>query len=167
VRASISDVWVAIKDPAVHVAWHPFLTGIDGEHVLGATRTCSVTVGGKQGTTRECCVAEEQERTISWASEEDSTGFSRMVSDWRADALGVLPAEGVVGEAGDAAQGVLDDGDLEQRSVRPGGFGELTDVGEIIDQLRRDTAAVVAHDQRVPELDAEDVRRDRRARRGR
>ena len=84
VRAPISDVWAAIKDPAAHVAWHPFLTAIDGEHVLGAARTCSATVGGKQGTTRERCVAEEQEGTISWAIEEDSTGFSRMVSDWRA-----------------------------------------------------------------------------------
>jgi hypothetical protein len=84
VRAPISDAWAAIKDPAAHVAWHPFLTGIDGEHVLGATRSCSVTVGGKQGTTCERCVAEEHERTISWAIEEDSTGFSRMVSDWRA-----------------------------------------------------------------------------------
>jgi uncharacterized protein YndB with AHSA1/START domain len=84
VRAPISDVWAAIKNPAAHVAWHPFLTGIEGEHALGATRACSVTVGGKQGTTRERCIEEEQERRISWAIEEDSTGFSHMVSDWRA-----------------------------------------------------------------------------------
>jgi hypothetical protein len=84
VRAPIADVWAAIKDPGAHTAWHPFLTAIEGEHALGATRSCSATVGGKQGTTRERCVAEEQERTINWAIEEDSTGFSRMVSDWRA-----------------------------------------------------------------------------------
>jgi uncharacterized protein YndB with AHSA1/START domain len=84
VRAPISDVWAAIKDPVAHAGWHPFLTGIEGEHALAATRACSVDVGGKQGTTRERCVEEERERRIVWAIEEDSTGFSRMVSDWRA-----------------------------------------------------------------------------------
>ena len=84
VRAPIADVWAAIKDPAGHTAWHPFLTAIEGDHALGATRSCSANVGGKQGMTRERCIAEEQERRICWAIEEDSTGFSRMVSDWRA-----------------------------------------------------------------------------------
>jgi hypothetical protein len=36
--------------------------------------------------------------------------------------FGVLVAEGVVGEAGDAALGVLDDGDLEQVVFGPGGW---------------------------------------------
>jgi hypothetical protein len=42
--------------------------------------------------------------------------------------FGVLVAEGVVGEAGDAVLGVLDDGDLEQVVFGPGGFGELADI---------------------------------------
>jgi hypothetical protein len=43
-----------------------------------------VIVGGKPGTTRERCVEADEARLLTWAIEEDSTGFSRMVSDWRA-----------------------------------------------------------------------------------
>lgn len=78
------EVWAAIKDPGTHARWHPFVTAISGEHRLGATRSCSVIVGKKSGETKERCVEDVQERRLSWAIEEDSTGFSRMVSDWRA-----------------------------------------------------------------------------------
>ena len=43
------------------------------------------------------------------------------------DALGVLVAEAVVGEAGGAALGVLNDGNLKQVAFGPGGFCELAD----------------------------------------
>lgn len=84
IDAPASEVWGAIKDPATHARWHPFVTGIDGEHRLGAIRSCSVIVGKKSGETTERCVEDEEERKISWAIEQDSTGFSRMVSHWRA-----------------------------------------------------------------------------------
>jgi uncharacterized protein YndB with AHSA1/START domain len=84
VEAPISAVWPAIEDPVEHARWHPFVTEIAGEHALGQLRTCSVLVGGKQGLTRERCVEHESRWRITWAVEEDSTGFSRMASDWRA-----------------------------------------------------------------------------------
>jgi hypothetical protein len=65
------------------VKWHPFATHIEGAHALGGTRTCSVLIGGKPGTTRERCSDYDEARTIMWTVEQDSSGFSRMVSDWR------------------------------------------------------------------------------------
>lgn len=84
VEADAARVWDAIKDPREHAGWHPFVTEIRGEHRLGEPRACSVLVGKKAGTTRERCVAEEPQRLIEWAIDEDTTGFSRMVRAWRA-----------------------------------------------------------------------------------
>jgi hypothetical protein len=84
IEASTIEVWRALKDPAEHARWHPFVSEIAGEHRLGETRTCSVHVGGKRGETRERCTVEEQASRIAWLVEEDSTGFGRMVSNWRA-----------------------------------------------------------------------------------
>lgn len=72
-----------LADPDAHAAWHPYTTKIVGEHSLGELRECSVHVGGKPGTTRERCIAFDEGRAISWGVvEEDSSGFSRMVTDW-------------------------------------------------------------------------------------
>jgi uncharacterized protein YndB with AHSA1/START domain len=84
VQAPIAAVWRAIETPAEHAGWHPFLTDISGNHALGQVRTCSVMVGRKHGRTRERCVERDDERRIAWEIEEDSTGFGRMVSGWRA-----------------------------------------------------------------------------------
>lgn len=84
VDAAALEVWEAIKDPATHTHWHPFVTEISGEHELGRMRTCAVIVGKKAGETKERCVEEDHARRITWAMEEDSTGFGRMVSGWRA-----------------------------------------------------------------------------------
>lgn len=82
VQASADRVWKAIQDPGEHVAWHPFATRIDGEHVLGGVRTCSVLIGGKPGTSQERCSAYDEASKIAWSVEQDSSGFSRMVADW-------------------------------------------------------------------------------------
>jgi uncharacterized protein YndB with AHSA1/START domain len=83
VNAPAAVVWRAIADPAAHASWHPFVTGIRGEHALGASRSCSVIVGRKRGETTERCVEHDEPQRIAWLIEADSTGFSRMVSDWR------------------------------------------------------------------------------------
>ena len=85
-------VWEAIEDREAHAGWHPFVTGMEGEHRLGAERRCAVVVGGKPGETRERCVEADPERAITWAIEGDTTGFSRMVSDWQAGFM--LAADG-------------------------------------------------------------------------
>lgn len=84
IAAAPEKVWEAIRDPSTHAAWHPFVTHISGEHALGAARECDVTIDGKPGHTRERCTSYEEGREITWRIEEDSSGFSGMVSDWTA-----------------------------------------------------------------------------------
>ena len=84
VEAPMAAVWMAIEDPAAHARWHPFVTEIVGRHELDQVRTCSVLLGKKQGRTTERCVEHDQGRRIAWAIEEDSSGFGRMVTGWRA-----------------------------------------------------------------------------------
>jgi hypothetical protein len=93
IDASGPEVWHALEDPAAHAFWHPFVTQIAGEHRLGQVRTCSVVVGGKHGQTKERCVVEELASRIGWSVEEDSTGFGRMVSNWRAG-FSLTPRDG-------------------------------------------------------------------------
>jgi uncharacterized protein YndB with AHSA1/START domain len=81
--APIEVVWRAIADPVAHARWHPFVSAISGGHELNETRSCSVCVGNKEGTTKERCVEREEGARIGWAIEEDSTGFGRMVTGWR------------------------------------------------------------------------------------
>jgi hypothetical protein len=83
VSAPVARVWKAIQDPAEHVEWHPFATRIEGEHSPGAVRECSVLVGRRRGTTRERCSSYDEGSEIMWAVEQDSSGFARMVADWR------------------------------------------------------------------------------------
>jgi uncharacterized protein YndB with AHSA1/START domain len=84
INAPIAAVWEAIQTPAEHARWHPYVSQIDGEHQLGRTRECTVLIGNKEGRTRERCVEYEAGQRIFWAIQEDSTGFGRMVSGWRA-----------------------------------------------------------------------------------
>lgn len=84
VAAPTAAVWDAIRDPAKHARWHPAVTRIDGDHALGAVRECEVMVGKKPGRTAERCTVFDEGRRIMWTVEKDSTGFSRMVSDWSA-----------------------------------------------------------------------------------
>lgn len=84
VRATPLDVWEAIANVERHAGWHPFVNEIAGEHELGATRSCAVVVGKKTGQTTERCVEYDPPHRIAWLIEEDSTGFSRVASDWRA-----------------------------------------------------------------------------------
>jgi uncharacterized protein YndB with AHSA1/START domain len=82
VQAPVDRVWAAIQDPGEHVRWHPFATHIEGAHTLGGIRECSVQIGDKPGSTRERCSTFDEARAIMWSIEQDSSGFSRMVSDW-------------------------------------------------------------------------------------
>lgn len=84
VNAPVSKVWEAIQNPATHAEWHPLVTHIAGEHKFGAIRKCDVVVGNKTGHTEERCSIYEEGRKIMWGVEKDSTGFSKMVSDWTA-----------------------------------------------------------------------------------
>ena len=94
--APASAVWVAIESPDEHVMWHPFASAIKGAHALGEVRECGVLVGGKAGTTRETCTVYDTGQAISWRIDADSSGFSRMVTDWTSGFRLVQEAESTV-----------------------------------------------------------------------
>lgn len=83
IHAPVSTVWHAIKDPQVHARWHPYIVRITGEHRLGEVRTCKVMIDHRPGATSERCIALDEEWRITWVVEDDSTGFSRKVTDWQ------------------------------------------------------------------------------------
>jgi hypothetical protein len=60
------------------------VTEIIGTHDLHQVRSCSVLIGKKPGHTRERCVEHEPGHRVVWGIEQDTTGFARMVSAWRA-----------------------------------------------------------------------------------
>jgi uncharacterized protein YndB with AHSA1/START domain len=91
-NARPETVWRAIEDPAQHAAWHPFVTSIDGEHALGATRRCHVQLGKKSAETEEVCTSYDEGNRILWRIDKDTSGFLRMVSDWSAGFV-LEPAE--------------------------------------------------------------------------
>jgi uncharacterized protein YndB with AHSA1/START domain len=83
-HAPVDRVWEAIRDPAAHAQWHPFVTKINGEHAPGALRRCEVRIGPKPGHTEERCTTYGNGHEIAWRIEADSTGFSRLVDNWSA-----------------------------------------------------------------------------------
>lgn len=83
IHAPLGAVWNAIKDPAAHARWHPYIIRITGDHRLGAMRICSIVLGGKPGATQERCIEEDEPRRITWAIDDDTTGFIRHVTGWR------------------------------------------------------------------------------------
>lgn len=86
IHAPLSAVWQVIKNPDAHARWHPYIIRITGDHRLGAMRICSVVLGGRPGATQERCIEieEDEQWRITWAIDDDTSGFSRRVSDWRA-----------------------------------------------------------------------------------
>lgn len=96
VDAQAREVWRAIEDPVAHADWHPYVVRIAGEHRLGASRSCAVLVGRKTGETRERCLEADAPRAITWGVDHDTTGFSRMVTDWQAGFRLVSQDDGTV-----------------------------------------------------------------------
>src|SRR5262249_53016447 len=75
----------------------------------------------------------------------------------RPDLLRIAVTEMVVGERAGSALGVMDDRDLEQRSIRHGLRGELGDEGDVVDDFWCNAPPSVAYDHRVAEIETEDV----------
>lgn len=84
IDADAATVWGAIKDTAAHAAWHPMLTGIEGEHESGSRRRCSVRIGNRTGESVETCITERPFEEIAWRVDEDSSGFLKVAKDWTA-----------------------------------------------------------------------------------
>jgi hypothetical protein len=77
----------------------------------------------------------------------------------RPDPFRVAAAEVVVGERARSALRVVDDGHLEERPVGNGGLRELSDERDRLDDVWSDTTTAVANDERIAELELEEMSR--------
>ncbi len=78
-------VWAILEDSAANLPrlW-PMVKScaIDGKERVGVVRTCDVEFAGRNGQTIERCIESVPNRKLSHAIEDDSFGFSRMLSDF-------------------------------------------------------------------------------------
>ncbi len=84
VDASMARVWAAVVETSAHAQWHPLVSAISGVHELGAARVCDVVTGRREGQSRERCTTYEEGREIAWTVLEDTSSFSKLVTDWSA-----------------------------------------------------------------------------------
>jgi uncharacterized membrane protein len=87
VNAPVGVVYRLFMDNAELANWAPVVDAVTDEHGgddtgLGVTRTCAVTMNGKQGTMVERCVEAVAETRASFLVEHDSFGFSRMLTNY-------------------------------------------------------------------------------------
>ena len=85
VAATPEAVWNILEDSRANLPrlWPMVKTcEIDGKERVGAVRTCSVEFMGKSGHTVERCIESVPNRKLAHSVEEDSFGFSRVLSDF-------------------------------------------------------------------------------------
>ena len=83
VKASRETIWRILTDTARLPEWAPMVKHTNGiQETLDAVRQCDVEFDGRPGkVTERCCEFRPHER-IAWVMEQDSFGFSRMLSDF-------------------------------------------------------------------------------------
>jgi hypothetical protein len=93
IHAAPTEIWEILENseaylPRVLPMVKTVVIESGGRERVGAVRTCEVDFGARAGTTVERCIESVPNRKLAHAIEEDSFGFSRMLSDfWFAFAL--------------------------------------------------------------------------------
>src|SRR5262249_33297310 len=87
VHAPVGVVYALFMDNAQLANWAPVVDAVIDEHGgdatgLGATRTCGVTMRGKQGTMVERCVEAVPGTRASFLVVDDSFGFNKMLTNY-------------------------------------------------------------------------------------
>jgi uncharacterized protein YndB with AHSA1/START domain len=87
VEAPIGLVCRLFMDNAELATWAPVVDAVTHEHGgddtgLGATRTCAVTMNGREGTMVERCVEAVPETRASFLVVDDSFGFQKMFTHY-------------------------------------------------------------------------------------
>lgn len=87
VNAPVGAVYRLFMDNAELANWAPVVDAVTDETAgdatgVGASRTCAVTMNGKQGTMVERCVEAEPETRASFLVVDDSFGFTRMLTNY-------------------------------------------------------------------------------------
>lgn len=73
----------AILDDARRLPeWTSVISTSGNRETVGAVRECEVDLDGKRGNVVERCIEANPPRRIAWAMEQDTFGFSRLVSDF-------------------------------------------------------------------------------------
>lgn len=73
----------AILDDARRLPeWTSVISTSGNRETVGAVRECEVDLDGKRGSVVERCIEANPPRRIAWAMEQDTFGFSRLVSDF-------------------------------------------------------------------------------------
>jgi hypothetical protein len=78
-------IWAILEDSRANLPrlWPMVKTcEIEGKERVGTIRRCSVEFMGKSGHTVERCIESVADRTLAHSIEEDSFGFSRLLSDF-------------------------------------------------------------------------------------
>lgn len=87
VDAPVGLVYRLFMDNAELATWAPVVDAVTHEHGgddtgLGATRTCAVTMNGKQGTMVERCVEAVPDTRASFLVVDDSFGFTKLLTHY-------------------------------------------------------------------------------------
>lgn len=87
IQAPLAQIWRILEDSEVNLPrlW-PMVQrcaiASGGKERVGAVRTCDVAWVGRTGQTVERCIESVPNRKLSHAIEQDSFGFTRMLSDF-------------------------------------------------------------------------------------
>ena len=87
VNAPSDRIWEILEDSEANLPnVLPMVTSCEiesgGRERVGAVRTCAVDFGGKKGKTVERCIESVPSTRLAHQIEDDSFGFSRMLSDF-------------------------------------------------------------------------------------
>jgi uncharacterized protein YndB with AHSA1/START domain len=82
IEASPHRIFAILEDAKRLPEWTSVISTSGTRETVGAVRECEVDLDGKRGRVVERCVESVPSRYIAWAMEQDTFGFSRLVSDF-------------------------------------------------------------------------------------
>ena len=82
IETSPHRIFAILEDARRLPDWTSVISTSGTRETVGAVRECEVDLDGKRGNVVERCIESDPPRRIAWAMEEDTFGFSRLVSDF-------------------------------------------------------------------------------------
>lgn len=83
VNATPQRIWESLEDSTCLPEWMPMVKRTTGKReMVGAVRECDVQIDGRDGRVIERCVEHSPYHRIAWVLQEDTFGFSKMLSDF-------------------------------------------------------------------------------------
>jgi uncharacterized protein YndB with AHSA1/START domain len=82
ILAPREEIWDILEDSTRLPEWTTVLRTTGVREMPGSVRECEVNFEGKMGSVVERCVDSDPYRRIEWLMDDDTFGFSRMLSDF-------------------------------------------------------------------------------------